>query len=367
MKKIKFLLALCILALSVTAQNAHQTRNVILVTIDGFRWQEVFRGADSSFIRNKRLVEHTADLEKKFWRDDVNERRAQLLPFLWGTVAKNGQIYGNRDKNCFVNVKNPYWFSYPGYNEILTGYADTKVNSNEFGPNPNESLFEAMNKTRDFKGRIAAFTSWDAFNDILNEKRSDLTVNSGYERCNNLSSNNRMQVLNELQYQLPDIFHGVRLDGVTFQMGFEYLKTKRPRVLYLAFDETDDFAHGGRYEDYLNSARYTDQFLATLWEWIQSQPEYKNKTTLLITCDHGRGEGPTEWRDHGTKAKGSDQTWFAVMGPDTKAMGEMTEGQYFNNQYANTLADLLDFKYKSDKLIGETIRQVVSVSEYASR
>ena len=158
---------------------------------------------------------------------------------------------------------------------------------------------------------------------------------------------------------LPDIFEGVRLDAVTFQMGFEYLKSEKPKVLFLSFDETDDFAHAGRYSDYLNSACSTDGFLSELWNWVQKDPDYKNQTTLFITCDHGRGEDPVGWKSHGTKTPNSDQTWFAVIGPDTPALGEITEGQFYNNQFAITMASLLDVNFQSENKIGNAIEQVL--------
>jgi len=359
----KIMLQLLILSMSVTlmGQTKTKTQNIILVTIDGFRWQELFNGADSSFLHNKQLVENTSKYEKRYWNDNLAERRKMLLPFIWNTVATQGQIYGNRTLGSFVNVKNPYWFSYPGYNEILTGFADERVNSNEFGPNPNTGVFEMMSKSPEFNGRIATFTSWDAFNDILNKKRSGLLVNSAFENMEGLKNASKLELLNDMQTALPDIFDGVRLDAVTFNIGFEYLKEKNPRILYLAFDETDDFAHGGKYNDYLNSAHYTDDFLKKLWDWVQQSPVYKDKTTLLVTCDHGRGEGPVGWKSHGSKTAHSDQTWFIAIGPDTPATGEMTNGQYFNNQYAKTMAALLGFDYKTPSPVGSAIDLVLGV------
>lgn len=358
MKKMFLQLIILFMSVSLMAQPKHKTRNLILVTIDGFRWQEVFNGADSEFIHNKKLVGKPDKVEKEYWNADLMKRRKMLLPFIWGTVAKDGQIYGNRNKGCLVNVKNPYWFSYPGYNEILTGFADKRINSNAYGPNPNKSVFELMNESREFKGQIAAFSSWDAFNDILNEKRSDIYVNSGFENIEGFDKDETIQILNKMQTQLPDIFGGVRLDGVTFNMGFEYLKKKQPRIFYLAFDETDDFAHAGKYDDYLNSAHDADEFLSELWNWVQSNPKYRNKTTLLVTCDHGRGEGAVGWQSHGAETPHSDQTWFVVIGPDTPASGEITKGQFYNNQYAKTMAALLGFNFETNNQVGLAIEQV---------
>jgi hypothetical protein len=359
MKKIIFLWVFILVGHSMHAQLPHKTQNIILVTLDGFRWQEVFNGADSSFLANRELVGSTGESKKKYWNDDLMTRRRLLMPFLWETISVKGQIYGNRIKNCRVNVANPYWFSYPGYSEILCGFADKRINSNEYGPNPNITLFESMNKSSEYKGKIAVFGSWDAFNDILNEKRSKIPVNAGIETPDEAGSNCVTALLNKMQTELPDLFGGVRLDAVTFNLGFEYLKTKKPRVLFLAFDETDDFAHGGKYDHYLNSARYEDNFLKEIWNWVQGNPEYRDKTTLFITCDHGRGETAEGWKSHGTETPHSDETWFAVIGPDTPALGEITLGQYYNNQYAKTLAALLGFKYANENMLGEVIPHVI--------
>ena len=43
----------CLISLSGAAQQKSKTENVILITLDGFRWQEVFTGADSSFMRQQ--------------------------------------------------------------------------------------------------------------------------------------------------------------------------------------------------------------------------------------------------------------------------------------------------------------------------
>jgi phosphoglycerol transferase MdoB-like AlkP superfamily enzyme len=142
-------------------------------------------------------------------------------------------------------------------------------------------------------------------------------------------------------------------------MGFEYLKTEKPRMIHFAFDETDDFAHHGSYDYYMNSARYTDDFIKQIWTWVQEQPQYRNQTTLLVTVDHGRGNTAEGWKSHGVKTEYSDETWFAVIGPDTPAKGEITSGQYFNKQYASTLAKLLGYDYTNTQTPGEIILPVL--------
>ena len=134
-----------------------KTRNVVLIVSDGVRWQEIFTGADPALLDEKHggIWAKPADLKRQFWRDDVQARRKALFPFLWSTVAVRGQIFGNQDKGSIARVTNGLAFSYPGYNEMTTGHPDPRINSNDFGPNPNVSVFEWLNGLPDYRGRVA--------------------------------------------------------------------------------------------------------------------------------------------------------------------------------------------------------------------
>ena len=152
---------------------------------------------------------------------------------------------------------------------------------------------------------------------------------------------------------------GVRLDAFTHYYALEYLKKNKPRAIYIAYGETDDFAHGGDYSAYLKSAHRTDQFIGELWNWVQSNDEYKDKTTFIITTDHGRGTEPLDtWRGHGAKVVGGGEIWFAIIGPDTPALGEVKrEEQLHQNQVANTIAQLMGVKF-GNEMAGEAIGTV---------
>ncbi len=334
-----------------------KTENLVIVTLDGLRWQEVFGGADEALLKNKNYTREMEATSVAFGSDDQNESRRKLFPFLWNVVAKNGQLHGNRNEGSKVNVANPYQFSYPGYNEILTGYPDIAVNSNDKVNNKNTSVLEFLNQQKNFKGKIAVFSSWNAFPFILNEPRSGIYVNSDTDTLN--FNNPNLKLVADFQRLSPRPV-GVRPDAITYMAGREYLKAYHPRILYIAFDETDDLAHAGMYDLYLAAAHAKDAMLADIWDILQSDPQYKNKTTLLITCDHGRGGlGLDTWRDHGQEVKESGETWLAVIGPDTKALGEVkTPEQLFHKQYAATIAALLGFKFTAEHPVAEPIQEL---------
>ncbi|HQZ50941.1 MAG TPA: hypothetical protein PLF17_10480, partial [Chitinophagaceae bacterium] len=180
----KFLSLLILLAiiLPVPSFAQRQTENIIIITTDGFRWQEVFKGMDSAIANNSKFNQGDSEyIYKTYWSNDEVERRKKLMPFLWSTVVTKGQIFGNRTVGSKVNNANPYWFSYPGYSEIFTGYADTAINSNGYPPNPNVTVLEFLNKQPKLKGKVAAFGAWNAFDRILNEERSGVPVFSAFD------------------------------------------------------------------------------------------------------------------------------------------------------------------------------------------
>ncbi len=336
---------------------------LFIITYDGLRWQEFYGGADSSLIADKEYVDDTTALKAEFWAETPEARREKLLPFFWSTMAKEGQLLGNRQYGNKGNCSNQMWFSFPGYNEILSGFADdARISSNAKTPNPNRTFLEFVNGLPEFQGKMAAFGSWDVFPYIINEERSGVPVNAGFEAATGDDLTAREVFLNELQAQIPSPWGTVRLDAFTHHFALEYLKKHQPRVIYISYGETDDFAHDGEYDAYLHSARRTDAFIRDLWNWAQSNPAYKGKTTFLITTDHGRGTVPKEtWKHHGkSSVAGSDEIWFAAIGPRIPALGEVkTEAQWYQNQVANTAAAVLGITYESEKPAGPAIEGVV--------
>lgn len=335
------------------------TENVFIITLDGFRWQELYNGADSLLIDDSGYVEDPEALVERFWQSDPVKRRSALMPFFWSTIAKEGQLYGNRWRNNKVNCSNHMWFSYPGYNEILCGFPDDeRIHSNDKIQNPNTNVLEFFNKQPGLQGKVVAFGSWDVFPYIINEGRSGVPVNAGFEPAKGEHLSEQEKLLNELQTQIRSPWGSVRLDAFTYHYAMENIKKNAPKVVYIAFGETDDFAHDGKYDEYLKSANQTDQYIHSLWEYVQSHEPYKDKTTFIITTDHGRGTHPKDtWRSHGTKIDGSDQIWFAVMGPDTPATGVVDqEQQLYQNQVAKTAARFMGLEYTNKKEVGEVVK-----------
>lgn len=331
---------------------------IILITLDGLRWQELFSGADSLLIANTNYVEDTTGLKKHFWRKTAIERREVLLPFLWKEVAKMGQLHGNRDLGSKVDLTNKMWFSYPGYNEILTGKADDdRIDSNDKIPNPNKTILEIANEDARYKGKVAAFGSWDVFPYIVNEERSGVPVNAGFELAAGNDLTERERFLNELQPSVPSPWSTVRLDAFTHQYAVEYMKKTHPKLVYIAYGETDDFAHDGDYEAYLKSAHTTDDFLKNLWAFTQNDSFYKNQTQFIITTDHGRGALDLKtWTGHGSDVKDAGSVWLIRFGENITPKGEVnTSEQLYSNQIAPTVLQELKLKDSNSIMKGKPL------------
>jgi len=332
------------------AQTAPRTRNVVLIVSDGLRWQEVFTGADPTLLNeaNGGIWAKEADLRRDFWRDDPVERRRALFPFLWNTVAVRGQIFGNQNLGSVARVTNGLAFSYPGYNEMLTGHPDARIDSNEFGPNPNISVLEWLNTLPDLHGKVSVFATWAIFKDILNVSRSHLPLQVGWDLPYHGELSERQALLNRL-YQTT-----TRLDDEDVYDAFQQVPLldsfakQQPHVLFVGYGETDNWAHSGRYDLVLQSAHLFDQFVAELWERLQALPAYRDRTTFIITTDHGRGSGPTEWKEHGKEQKGSENIWIAVLGPDTPPLGERSHtAEVHQAQIAATIAAFVGKDYNA--------------------
>ncbi len=289
------------------------TRNIVLVTADGLRWQDLFHGIDPLLAREKSV---SMDPTSK----DADGRRAlyatreSLAPFFWRAIAFNGVVLNN------VTVTNAYRVSYPGYSEILTGRAaDNIIKGNDPIQQPNETVLEFLKRKLSLPTpKVALFSSWDHFHYIAEHTPGSIFVNAGYH------DSPSSPALSQLQHVTLTPWDEARHDSFTFELALDYLAKQKPRALAISFDETDDWAHAKRYDRVLDMIHAFDEFLQKLWTKIQSMPEYRDSTTLIVTSDHGRGSTLSDWSGHGSKVAGAEKIWMAIIGPDTPASGEIS-------------------------------------------
>ncbi len=354
-----------VLALAGRPPSSHGAENVLVVTIDGLRWQEVFDGIDPTL--SNRLSGRVSDVDallEQYLRDSSEKRRDALLPFLWKLArSPSGVMLGNPEHGSTVQVTNGKNFSYPGYNELLTGFPDDWVSSNAKRNNRNVTVLEWLDRQPGFEDRVAAVGSWDVFPFILNVDRSELIVNAGWQPVTRKLLGGRLtestQTLNYLMERTTPEWASVRFDSFTTQVAHEIVTHRQPRVLYLALGEPDDWAHARRYDRYLRSATLNDRLIRETWEQLQSIDQYRNETSLIVTTDHGRGSTGSDWTSHGTEIPGADKAWILLWCPDDCGLPGETESATLS-QVAATAAAMLGLDYTKAEpraatpLIGET-------------
>jgi hypothetical protein len=336
---------------TLVSSQGRKTERVVLVTVDGARWQEVFAGLDESLLRAQ--LPKTADIKtspvyQRYWAPTPEERRARLMPFFWRTlVAHEGLAAGNRTRGSLVSVTNGHRFSYPGYSEILTGRAhDDVIKSNDAIQNRFPTVLQFVrHKLKLPAPKIATFASWGTLASIAENTPGDTTVNAGLQDYD--SPSELLKILSGLQRDTPLPWENMRHDAYTFRFAMDYLKREQPTILYIAFDEADDWAHDGLYDHVMEALHRTDRYLEQLWTALQSDDVYRGRTTLLITADHGRGRTADTWRRHGASVEGSDEIWLALASPDVARRGEWLPGMpLFQNQIAATIATLFGLDYR---------------------
>lgn len=321
---------------------------LVIITIDGLRWQEVFTGAEEALMTNAKEVRDTALLRKTYWRTTPEERREVLMPFVWSTIARQGLIIGNRHKNSLMQVANKTNISYPGYSEMMTGMVDEAIRGNDPVNNPHRNVLEAANEDKRYKGSVVMYGSWKSTRFAIHNEQAGIPACVSYEPPVAKKQTPRLKLAERMMAGMPHYWSSEHFDAFTFAYVLETLTNDHPKVMWISFGDTDEWAHARKYDLYLDAAHYTDAFIRDIYEACEADRFYRGKTTYLITCDHGRGFG-NEWSNHGSGTKGSECTWFMAWGKGVQPLGEATAGgPYYTKQIASTIAKVLGISFTPD-------------------
>ena len=131
------------------------------------------------------------------------------------------------------------------------------------------------------------------------------------------------------------------------------MNTYHPKLSIVNMAQTDSVGHAGSGNEgltnasfvrYLGAIKQADSIAYKLWTAIQADTIYKNKTTLIITNDHGRHTTSlTGWISHGDQCDGCKHIMSLVIGPDTRA-----------NKVDSTTVQQIDYAPTIGKLMGFT-------------
>lgn len=146
-------------------------------------------------------------------------------------------------------------------------------------------------------------------------------------------------------------------DELSLFVARQIMREVSPSMLWVTLHDID-VAHTGAFSLYLEGIQRSDRICAELWRTIQSEPEYKDRTNLLILPDFGRDSdedaGGNGFQHHRTGDALSRTTWMIALGPDVRQNTIVTR-PIESIDLAPSVAGLLgcDARMARGKLIGE--------------
>jgi len=255
--------------------NAPTGHSVVLVTLDGVRWQELFLGEDPVLAREPKPV------FERFW--------AELAP--------RGQVYGDPARGEEMRVATGTNASLPAYMSI---YAD-----------------EPQGCATNSCGRIGVKTLVDRLRDELGFSREEVQVIAAWDKLK-LAVSARDDVAAVQAGEVHAQGEGGPLEQALIAEGYEFdrlpvlaarqLLPERPRFFHLALWDSDRYGHQGDYGRYLKVLRAYDRLL------VEIAGALDENTALVVTTDHGRGPAD-QWSEHGPHFPGSARAWAFVLPP----------------------------------------------------
>lgn len=262
----------------------YKTQNVIFLNIDGLRYEDGFAKA------------------------------AQNMPHIWNDLRPNGTI-------CTSIWNNGTTYTAPGHATCVTGSWQYEPNNGRIRPN-SPTIFEYYRKQ-------------------FNAKPEDTLILPG--KGNSWHLNYSMFPGFGRPYQTPFYALGANDDEIVKVLK-ERLATQKPRLVYAILPHVDSSGHTDEYAKYEDTIKHADSLVWDVWNSIQSDAFYKDKTTLVVTSDHGRHSTGIKdgYKSHGDACEGCRKIFALLIGPDIKK-GFDFKSECFQVDLAPTIGLLMGF------------------------
>ncbi|HXH76453.1 MAG TPA: sulfatase-like hydrolase/transferase [Bacteriovoracaceae bacterium] len=290
-------------------------QNVIFITWDGVRPEDFFSGRNDSSISTE-----PASFLGKFHKE----------------YAPQGIVLGDEASSSSMSVSNDSNISFPAYLSMMNGIYTDYCHLNQITPeclrNPIETLPERVlrEKTLD-KSKVAVFASWDRIKDAAESTKDSLVVSAGPVEFHDPNFPGAHDEINRKMHENINEWHyknGERDDASTFNHAMTYIRNNQPKFIWIYLVETDDQAHGNNYPGYVRTINENEQKLEEVISTLSMMGEYGKNTSIVITTDHGRGQGPLGWMHHGNTHPASRKVWAFIKGPATKGLGNLKNTHY---------------------------------------
>ena len=288
---------------------------VVVISLDGVRSEEFFQGAYSFYGYN-----------------EPERSRAELFPFLWKDLAKRNKtlILGDRfstQERCLIN--NQVGLSLPAYADLLSATRQYNVVNNRFrGRVAYPTIPDRLIALGLAPQRIALFASWKHIENVASQN----PVPAFHVETGRIGTGEKPP-WKDARYD-ADLMISIKR--------FLQNNPAPPRLLYIIFNDADEWGHLGHYENYLQAIRNQDGHVKDLFQTLESFDVFRGKTTYIITTDHGRGRG-RYWRHHSWRIGGTQFIWAFIYSP--RMSGEAGRIQMARNELQNHCSHLTIANY----------------------
>lgn len=279
----KLLLTICILLFLSGVLLSQSTENVIIVVIDGARYSETF-----------------------------GDPLHQYIPKIWNELRPLGTIYTSFYNDGVTQTSS-------GHASILTGTWQSILNDGSELPHK-PTIFEYFRKEKN--------SSASENYVVLGKTKLDILAFSDHPDYGAAYG----ATVDTTNFQYDDVY--------TLENVIDVITTSHPRLMITNLSGTDRAGHDGPWSNYITKLQRADSIVNELWIFIQTDPLYSNKTTLIITNDHGRHT--TDFRSHGDGCDGCRHITMLIIGPDTP-IDNIDSTRQTQIDIAPSLAQLLKF------------------------
>ncbi|MEO5970256.1 MAG: alkaline phosphatase family protein [Bdellovibrionia bacterium] len=298
MRYVNFLVMLLISSIGCSATADISKPNVILLMLDGVRWQEFFHGSDPLL--------------------DLGVNEPKIFKYIKSTIGNGSFISGDRKNGSEATISNTRLISLPAYQSIMAGKT-TACKFNSCGRISVETLQEnILTKLNLQKTEVATIASWDEILNAVEHQEGRTFVNAGVREVREGVVDSTTVLLNKKQKEDSPSWDG-RKDEYTFAHAINYLKNNKPRFLFISLNDSDEWAHKGNYPQYISTLKGYDDKIKNLFDTLNEMDDYGRSTTVIITTDHGRGNG-NSWGGHGTGTPESKYIWIYGRNPGKNLM-----------------------------------------------
>lgn len=312
-KILKYLIFFVFLIISCNKNSelrSYKTENVIIIVVDGPRYTET-------------------------WGDSLH----RYIPRMANYLSKEGVVY----TDFYTNGPT---YTVPGHTAITTGlYQNIDNGGNELPDYP--SIFQYWNKKKNLTNSDYTWiiASKDKLEVLADCKHGDW--NQTYTPSTNCGIDGL------------GIGSGYRHDSLTFAKTLEILTDHRPKLVLINFREPDYSAHQNDWEAYLKGIEITDEYVYRIWEYIQNDIYYKDKTAFFVTNDHGRHSDDVAdgFVSHGDNCEACRHLNLYAYGPDFKQNVIVDTNRELIDISA-TVAEILQFNdvYSNGKIMTELFK-----------